>query len=58
MNILSEKNADAMTIIDLRYFEKKSFKEIGIELDITDLNAKIRTYRALDKLKKVFNSTK
>ena len=56
MNILSEKNADAMTIIDLRYFEKKSFKEIGAELNITDLNAKIRTYRAIDKLKKVFNS--
>ena len=51
MNQLAEKD---MQIIDLRYFEKLSFKEIGNILGITDNNAKIRLYRSLDKLKKTY----
>lgn len=38
-------------LIELRYFEKRPFREIGEVLNITENNAKVRTYRVLDKLK-------
>lgn len=40
--------------IELRFFEKRSFKEIGEILDITTDNARVKTHRALAKLKKLF----
>lgn len=40
-------------LLELRFFEDKSFKEIGFILNITEINAKTRTYRLLDKLKKM-----
>lgn len=40
-----------MELIELRFFENRPFKEIGEILDITENNAKVRTYRTLDKLK-------
>lgn len=39
--------------IELRFFEDRSFKEIGAILNITENNAKVRTYRILDKIKKM-----
>ncbi|MGV3538674.1 MAG: RNA polymerase sigma factor [Rufibacter sp.] len=39
-------------LIELRFQESKSFKEIGEILDITENNAKVKTYRVLDKIKK------
>tara|TARA_B110000438_G_scaffold218790_1_gene211683 strand:- start:168 stop:704 length:537 start_codon:yes stop_codon:yes gene_type:complete len=53
MNSLKEKD---MQLIDLRYFENLSFKEIGDILQISHGAAKIKLYRSLDKLKKLFNS--
>jgi RNA polymerase sigma-70 factor (ECF subfamily) len=40
--------------IELRFFEKRSFKEIGEILEITTDNARVKTHRALTKLKKLF----
>lgn len=40
-------------LIELRFFDKCSFKEIGAVLNTTEGNAKVKTYRALDKLKKL-----
>ncbi len=40
-------------LIELRFFESKSFAEISFILEITEANAKMRTYRAIDKLKKM-----
>ena len=40
-------------LIELRFFEKKSFREIGFILDITENYAKVKTYRLLEKLKKM-----
>jgi RNA polymerase sigma-70 factor, ECF subfamily len=47
-----------MELIELRFFEKRAFKEIGEILDITENNAKVRTYRILDKLKKILSNEK
>jgi len=44
---------DELQLIEMRFFEKRSFKEIGEILDITENNAKVKTYRILEKLKKV-----
>lgn len=49
----SLKPAD-LELIELRFFESKSFREIGFILDITENNAKTRTYRILKRVKKKF----
>lgn len=41
-----------MDLIEMRFFEERSFKEIADILEITEPNAKMRTYRILEKLKK------
>ncbi len=43
---------DDMQIIELRFFEQRSFKEVGQILGITENNAKTRTYRVLAKIKR------
>ncbi|WP_439487298.1 RNA polymerase sigma factor [Algoriphagus sp.] len=48
MKTLSGKE---LLAIELRYFEKKSFKEIAFILKISENLAKVRTYRILKKLK-------
>lgn len=40
-------------VLELRFFESKTFGEIAFILDITEANAKMRTYRAVEKLKKL-----
>ena len=47
------KTAD-LELIELRFFESKSFKEIGYILGITENNAKTRTYRILKRVKNKF----
>lgn len=48
MGDLPEKS---VKLLELRFFDKCSFKEMGEILEITENNAKIRTYRVLDKLR-------
>lgn len=43
---------EALQLIELRFFEKRSFKEIAAILEVTENNAKVKTYRVLDQLKK------
>ncbi len=50
MRQMSESDIVAL---ELRYFESKNFAEIAFILDITESNAKMRTYRAIDKLRKL-----
>lgn len=40
-----------MQMIELRFFEDKSFKEISFILETTESAAKMRTYRILEKIK-------
>jgi RNA polymerase sigma-70 factor, ECF subfamily len=53
---LSKLDEDEMELIEMRFFESRPFKEIGEILSITENNAKVRTYRILDKLKKILSS--
>lgn len=45
-------------LIELRFFEKHSFAEIGAIIGITENNAKVKVYRILDKLKKLMGATR
>jgi RNA polymerase sigma-70 factor (ECF subfamily) len=39
----------------MRFFEKRSFREMGEILDLTENNAKVKTFRALVKLKELYS---
>jgi RNA polymerase sigma-70 factor (ECF subfamily) len=54
--LLSQLNENELQCIELRFFEQKSFKEIGFMLGLTEVNAKVRTYRILNKLKNIATS--
>jgi RNA polymerase sigma-70 factor, ECF subfamily len=55
MTCLSKLKEEQSDLIEMRYFEKLSFNEIGEVLGITGNNAKIKVYRAIEKLKKIFH---
>jgi RNA polymerase sigma-70 factor (ECF subfamily) len=54
MEYLKELPTEMLRVLELRFFEDKDFKEIAFILDITESGAKMRTYRALDRLRKNF----
>lgn len=51
---LSKLKEEDMQLIEMRFFEKRSYKEIGEILEISENNAKVKSFRALEKLKKIF----
>lgn len=53
MAALGKLPEDAVQIIELRFFEKRSFSEVGTILGITENNAKVKLYRILDKLREI-----
>ncbi|MBI3511373.1 MAG: sigma-70 family RNA polymerase sigma factor [Bacteroidetes bacterium] len=48
-----ELEEEDMQFIEMRFFEKRAFKEIAEIFGITENNAKVKTYRILEKLKKI-----
>jgi RNA polymerase sigma-70 factor (ECF subfamily) len=48
---LPEKDLE---LIELRFFEQRPFKEIAEILSISEVYAKVRTYRILDRMKIIF----
>ena len=57
VNTISTLPEDELQIIEMRFFEKRSFKEIGLIYNITENNAKVRLYRILEKLKRSLSLT-
>ena len=55
LDYMKELPTDMLEVLQLRFFEDKDFKEIAYILNITESGAKMRTYRALDRLRKNFN---
>ena len=55
VDTMNEMPTEVVEVLELRFFEEKGFKEIAFILDITESGAKMRTYRALEKLKEKFN---
>jgi len=55
LEFMKELPTDMLEVLELRFFEDKDFKEIAFILNITESGAKMRTYRALDRLRTKFN---
>jgi len=55
LSFMSDLPTDMLQVLELRFFEDKDFREIAFILDISESGAKMRTYRALDKLRQNFN---
>lgn len=49
---LDELKDSDLQLIEMRFFEHRPFKEIAEILDMTESNAKVKTYRILERLKK------
>lgn len=56
--LIQELSHDDLQMVELRFFEKRPFKEIAEILDITEVNAKVRMYRIIEKLKKSLSKIK
>ncbi|GAB1446210.1 MAG: sigma-70 family RNA polymerase sigma factor [Cyclobacteriaceae bacterium] len=54
IDFMKDLPEDMLQVLVLRFYEERDFKEIAYILEITESGAKMRTYRALDKLRKKF----
>jgi RNA polymerase sigma-70 factor (ECF subfamily) len=52
--ILEKLKPSELHVIELRYLEGRPFKEVAEILNISETHAKVKTYRILDKMKKLF----
>ncbi len=55
LTTLKELPTDVMEVLELRFFENHSLKEISYVLNIGESAAKMRLYRAIEKLRIHFN---
>lgn len=56
--LLNCLDQNEVQFLELRFFEERSFKEMGYLLGLTEINAKIKTYRILKKLKRIAEKDK
>ena len=52
VELLNEASEDEVQLLELRFFERRSFKEVAFILGITENNAKVKVYRLIERLKK------
>jgi RNA polymerase sigma-70 factor (ECF subfamily) len=52
MTVIKDLPEDELQLIELRFFEKRAFKEIAEILNLTETNAKVKLYRILERVKK------
>lgn len=48
-------DAEELQLLELRFFDERMFSEVAEILGITENNAKVKTYRIIDKLKGIFS---
>ncbi|MDX2250536.1 MAG: sigma-70 family RNA polymerase sigma factor [Bacteroidia bacterium] len=53
MEVIQQLAPDEVQMIELRFFEQMSFKEVADVYNITENNAKVKMYRLLTKMKKL-----
>ncbi len=51
VKVLDTLDQKEMQLIEMRFFEQRPFKEIADVLGMTESNAKVKTYRILERLK-------
>lgn len=52
--VIQDLKPPEVMLLELRFFEKRPFKEVADILEITENNAKVKIYRLLQKMKKKF----
>ena len=52
IEVLNDLKPNDLELIEMRFFEKRPFKEIAEITGLTESNAKVKTYRILERLKK------
>lgn len=58
IEVLNNLEEEHLEIIELRFFQELSFKEIAEIYNITEANAKMKTYRILEKIGKKWKGEK
>lgn len=58
VHLLNQLKPEQLDIIELRFFQEMTFKEISEILSITEANAKMRTYRTLERISKLWGESK
>lgn len=53
-SILQKLTEEELQIIEMRFFEQRPFKEVAEIVGITETYAKVKVYRILQKMKKLF----
>ncbi|MGB3467910.1 MAG: RNA polymerase sigma factor [Cyclobacteriaceae bacterium] len=54
-SVLNQLKPDNLELIELRYFEGLTFRQISEIMNLTETNCKVKTFRALKKLKKLLS---
>lgn len=54
--ILNQLKPKEVTLLELRFFEERSFREISCILGVTENNAKVKMHRLLSKLRKILKA--
>ena len=54
IDAIKELKDTDIQMIEMRFFEKRPFKEIAEILELTESNAKVKAHRALEKLRTIF----
>lgn len=54
LKVIAALDEEDVALVEMRFFEKRSFKEIGEILEITENNAKVKTHRVVKKMRKLF----
>ena len=57
IEVIGELPEVELQIIEMRYFEKRSYREIGEILDMTENNAKVKAHRVVKKMKKIYQKS-
>jgi RNA polymerase sigma-70 factor (ECF subfamily) len=53
-SVLEQLAIEDLKLIELRYFEQRPFREVSEIMGLSETNTKVRTYRILQKMKKLF----
>lgn len=54
--VLSKLKEKEIQLLELRFFEDRSFKEIGEILELSENNAKVKTFRVIKKMRKIVSN--
>ena len=54
---ISKLKPAQIELIEMRFFEKRSFREMGEILGLTENNTKVKTFRTLNKLKEILEKS-